>query len=142
MYFHVVIKHVPQCILLSYTEHIRVWNGFKERCNDKDPRMNGYYRSCKPCIQQQYKRCYCFHLSLCKMSDSLKCSFISISFLTTTCVFTLIVVKRIWCKWTCETNQHYTKTQIKVNEQLVVRKDIDVNEHDRLYNITYRLKLK
>jgi hypothetical protein len=46
------------------------------------------------------------------------------------------------CKWTCETNQHYTKTQIKVNEQLVVRKDIDVNEHDRLYNITYRLKLK
>jgi hypothetical protein len=30
----------------------------------------------------------------------------------------------------------------KVNEQLVVRKDIDVNEHDRLYNITYRLKLK
>jgi hypothetical protein len=42
----------------------------------------------------------------------------------------------------CETNQHYTKTQIKVIEQLVVRKDIDVNEHDRLYNITYRLKLK
>jgi hypothetical protein len=53
-----------------------------------------------------------------------------------------LVVKRIWCKWTCETNQHYTKTQIKVNEQLVVRKDIDVNEHDRLYNITYRLKLR
>ena len=48
MYFHVVIKHVPQCILLSYTEHIRVWNGFKETCNDKNPRMNGYYRSCKP----------------------------------------------------------------------------------------------
>ena len=47
-YFHVVIKHVPQYILLSYTEHIRVWNGFKEFCNDKDPRMNDYYKSCKP----------------------------------------------------------------------------------------------
>ena len=34
------------------------------------------------------------------------------------------------------------KTQIKVKEQLVVRKDIDVNEHERLSNITLRLKLK
>ena len=48
MYFHVVIKHVPQYILLSHTEHIRVWNGFKQFCNDKDPRMNDYYKSCKP----------------------------------------------------------------------------------------------
>jgi hypothetical protein len=48
MYFHVVIKHIPQCILLSYTEHLRVWNGFKEFCDDKDPRMNDYYKSCKP----------------------------------------------------------------------------------------------
>ena len=47
MYFHVVIKHIPQCILLSHTEHIRVWNDFKEFCNDKDPRMNDYYNSCK-----------------------------------------------------------------------------------------------
>ena len=48
MYFHVAIKHIPQCILLSYTEHLRVWNGFKEFCDDKDPRMNDYYKSCKP----------------------------------------------------------------------------------------------
>ena len=48
MYFHVVIKHIPQCIMLSYTEHLRVWNGFKELCDDKDPRMNDYYKSCKP----------------------------------------------------------------------------------------------
>jgi hypothetical protein len=46
-----------------------------------------------------------------------------------------LVVKRIWCKWTCETNQHYTKTQINVSEQHVVRKDIDVNEHDRLWRL-------
>ena len=33
------------------------------------------------------------------------------------------------CKWTWETIQHYTQTQIKVKEQLVVRKKMDVNEH-------------
>ena len=32
------------------------------------------------------------------------------------------------CIWTRETIQHYTSTQIKVKEQLVVRKDRDVNE--------------
>ena len=48
MYFHVAIKHIPQCILFSYTEHLRVWNGFKEFCDDKDPRTNDYYKSCKP----------------------------------------------------------------------------------------------
>jgi hypothetical protein len=46
------------------------------------------------------------------------------------------------CKWTWETTQHYTYTQIKVKEQLVVRHDIDVNEHERLLNITLRHKLK
>ena len=35
-----------------------------------------------------------------------------------------------------------TKTQIKVKEQLVVRKDLDVNEHERLSNIKLRHKLK
>jgi hypothetical protein len=30
--------------------------------------------------------------------------------------------------------------QIKVKEQLVVRKDMDVNEHERLSNITLRHK--
>jgi hypothetical protein len=34
------------------------------------------------------------------------------------------------------------KTQIKVKEQLVVRKDLDVNEHERLSNITLGYKLK
>ena len=34
------------------------------------------------------------------------------------------------------------KLQIKVKEQLVVRKDMDVNEHERLSNITRRHKLK
>ena len=29
-----------------------------------------------------------------------------------------------------------------INEQLVVRNDIDVNEHERLSNFTLRLKLK
>jgi hypothetical protein len=48
MYFHVGIKHIPQCILLSYPEHLRVWNGFKELYDDKDPRMNDYDKSCKP----------------------------------------------------------------------------------------------
>ena len=31
----------------------------------------------------------------------------------------------------------YTQTQIKVKEQLVVRKDMDVNEHERLSNCLY-----
>ena len=41
-----------------------------------------------------------------------------------------------------ETIQHYTQTQIKEKEQLVVRKDVDVNEHERLSNITLRHKVK
>ena len=48
MYFHVGIKHIPQCILLSHTEHLRVWNGFKELYDDNNPRMNDYDKSCKP----------------------------------------------------------------------------------------------
>ena len=32
--------------------------------------------------------------------------------------------------------------QIKVKEQLVVRQDMDVNEHKRLFNITLGYKLK
>jgi hypothetical protein len=35
-----------------------------------------------------------------------------------------------------------TETQIKVKEQLVVRKDMDLNEHGGLSNITLRHKLK
>ena len=46
------------------------------------------------------------------------------------------------CKWTWETIQHYTRTQIQVKEQLVVRKNMDVNEHERLSNIILGHKLK
>ena len=35
-----------------------------------------------------------------------------------------------------ETIQRYTRTKIQVKEQLVVRKNMDVNEHERLSNIT------
>ena len=41
-----------------------------------------------------------------------------------------------------ETTQHYTQTQVKVKEQLVVRKDMDLNEHERLSNITLRHQVK
>ena len=50
--------------------------------------------------------------------------------------------KEYGCKWTWETIQHYTRTQIQVKEQLVVRKDMDVNEHERLSNITLGHKFK
>ena len=35
-------------------------------------------------------------------------------------------------------DSYITLTQIKVKEQLVIRKDMDVNEHERLSNITLR----
>ena len=41
-----------------------------------------------------------------------------------------------------ETILHYTQTQIKVKEQLVVRKDMAVNEQERLSNSTIRHTLK
>jgi hypothetical protein len=46
------------------------------------------------------------------------------------------------CKWTWETIQHYTWTHIQVKEQLVVRKDMGVNEHERISNITLGHKFK
>jgi hypothetical protein len=45
-------------------------------------------------------------------------------------------------KWIWETIQHYTETQNKVKKQLVVRKDMEVNEYERLSNITLRHKIK
>ena len=45
-------------------------------------------------------------------------------------------------KWTWETIQLCTMTQIKVKEQLVVRKDKYVNEHERLSNFALWHKLK
>ena len=50
--------------------------------------------------------------------------------------------KEYGCTWTWETVQHYTWTQMKVKVQLVVIKNMDVNEHERLSNITLRHKLK
>ena len=35
-----------------------------------------------------------------------------------------------------ETIQHYTQTQIKEKEQLVVRQDADVNEHETIQHYT------
>ena len=50
--------------------------------------------------------------------------------------------KGYWCKWTWVTIQHYTYIQIKIKEHFVVRKDIDGNEHEWLFNITLIYKLK
>ena len=46
------------------------------------------------------------------------------------------------CKWARETIQHYTYTHIKVKEQLIAIKDMDVNEHETLSNITLRHRLR
>jgi hypothetical protein len=58
--------------------------------------------------------------------------------------YTWTQISKKWygCKWTWETIQLDTWTQIKVKEQLVVRKDMDVNDHMRLSNFTLRHKLK
>ena len=44
--------------------------------------------------------------------------------------------KEYGCDWTWETIQHYTQTQIEVKEQFIVRQNMDVNEHERLSNVT------
>ena len=41
-----------------------------------------------------------------------------------------------------KTIQHYTRIQIQVKEQLVVKKDMDVNEYERLSNITRGHKIQ
>ena len=38
--------------------------------------------------------------------------------------------------------QHYTQTQIKATEQVVIGNNMDVNGHEGLPNITLRHKLK
>ena len=50
--------------------------------------------------------------------------------------------KEYGCDWIWKTIQHYTQTQIEVKEQLVVKKNMDVTEYERLYNITLRHRLK
>jgi uncharacterized membrane protein len=37
---------------------------------------------------------------------------------------------------------NFTLPQIKVKEQLVVRNDMDVNEHERLSNLTLKTQIK
>ena len=49
--------------------------------------------------------------------------------------------KEYECEQTRETTQHNTYAQSKVEEQLVVRDYMDINEHERLSNITLRHKL-
>jgi hypothetical protein len=51
-------------------------------------------------------------------------------------------MKEYGCKWTYETIQLYTLTQIKVKEHLVVRKDMDVNENERLSKFTLKTQIK
>jgi hypothetical protein len=46
------------------------------------------------------------------------------------------------CKWTWRTIQNYTLTKLIVQEQLVVRKDMDVNEHEVQSNITLRHNIR
>ena len=47
------------------------------------------------------------------------------------------------CKWTWDYPTLHLKTQIKVKEQRVVKKDMDVNEHERLSNFTLpQIKVK
>jgi hypothetical protein len=72
-------------------------------------------------ILSYYKLFLYFSLCLNVMLDGLSCSCTFVSFLTTSCSI---------------------KTQTKVKEQLVVRKDMNAQEHERLSNITLRHKLK
>jgi 5S rRNA maturation endonuclease (ribonuclease M5) len=79
------------------------------------------------------------------MLDSLSCSVTSISFLTTSCSFTLIVKEQLVVRTDIDVNGHeilsnitLRQTQIKVKEQLVVITDIDVNGHERLIYIYIR----
>ncbi|XP_060588142.1 uncharacterized protein LOC132743619 [Ruditapes philippinarum] len=46
-YFYVFKKHVPQAIEYAYTEHIRVWNDFKEYCSDQNKSWFDMKFSCK-----------------------------------------------------------------------------------------------
>jgi uncharacterized membrane protein len=55
---------------------------------------------------------------------------------------TFCSTKGYWCRWTRVTIQHYTYIQNQVKEHFVVRKDIDVDEHEWLSNITLIYKLK
>jgi hypothetical protein len=61
---------------------------------------------------------------------------------TTWVGLTIYSNKGYGCKWTREIIQHYTCIKIKVKEQLVVKKNMDVNEHERLSNFTLTWKLK
>jgi hypothetical protein len=101
-------------------------------------------------ILSYYKLFLHFNLCLSVMLDSFSCSFISIIFLTTSWSFTLMtqikVRDQLIVRKDMDVNEHEwlsnitLKTQI-IKEQLIVRKDMDVNEHEWLSNITLRHKL-
>jgi hypothetical protein len=73
------------------------------------------------------------------MFDIVSCSFSSISFRTYIKVKEQFVERR-----DMNVNEHEKRlSNIKiVKKQLVVRKDIDLNEHETISNITLRHKLK
>jgi hypothetical protein len=65
------------------------------------------------------------------------------------CSFTSISFLTTSCSFTySDVNEHERlsnitlKTQIEVKEQILVRKDIDVNEHERLSNITLKTQIE
>jgi uncharacterized membrane protein len=87
--------------------------------------------------------------------DNLSCSFTSISFLITSCSVTLClsikslrhkVTEQLVIRKDMDINEHerlsYFTLRHKVNEQLVIRKDMDVNEHERLSNFPYPFLLQ
>ena len=48
-YFIVFKEQVPNCITAAYTEHIRVWNSYREYCEDIDQQtMTDFNKTCKP----------------------------------------------------------------------------------------------
>jgi hypothetical protein len=99
-------------------------------------------------ILSYYKLFLYFNLCLSVKLDSLSCSFTSISFLTKWSLVDIVQHdipyfnhrhnRMPYLHGGCHIN---SRTQIKVKEQLVVRKYMDVNEHERL-SFTLRHKLK
>ena len=47
VYYYTVVKAVPGPILLAYTEHLRVWNGFHENCAKNDKRRFDSFIPCR-----------------------------------------------------------------------------------------------
>jgi uncharacterized membrane protein len=83
------------------------------------------------------------------MLDSLLCALTSVSFLTTRCSFTkrlsnvTLAKDQLVVRQDMDANEHERLSNVTlVKEQLIVRKDMGVNQHKRLSNITLRHKLR